>query len=452
MYIPLTTKYRPQQLADLCGQGLIQQTLINTVKSKKIAPAYLFTGHRGTGKTSTARILAKSLNCLSSEQPTITPCGECQSCRSIEKSTSLDVTEIDAASHNGVDDARQLVERSNLAPAIGRYRVWILDECHMLTSQAMSALLKCLEEPPAKVVFILATTEPHKLLPTIISRCQVLNFRSLSLDSITQQLSDVATAEGIDISSEAVRAIARGASGGLRDALQVLSQLSLLDGGIEVQHVLEISGEVDSNDLVAIVHAIIASDTFTLLLKARELIDSGKPPTAIVRSLLKVYHDLLIINSSPKSKDLLTGAIDTKKLVQLASALEHKQIMVGVEHLRTAEYQLKQSLQPGLWLEMCLVGLITERHNATSNGHKNGATVPAPHPEAIWNQVLAGTTPKNRQTLSVASLTEIEGNVAVLAVPQNQLAKFTKIAEKIAKMISKVCDKEIEVEIEESAQ
>jgi len=449
MHIPLSLKYRPQQLADLCGQEFVQRTLVNTIKSKKIAPAYLFAGHRGTGKTSAARILAKSLNCTHSALPTLTPCGECQSCRSIEKATSLDVTEIDAASHNGVEDARQLVERSNLAPAIGRYRIWILDECHMLTSQAMNALLKCLEEPPAKVIFILCTTEPQKLLPTITSRCQVLNFRSLSLDSITEQLSLIAEKEEIAISTEAVRAIARTASGGLRDALQVLSQLSLLEGEIEVQHVLEVSGEVIEDDLVAIIQAVIANDTFTLLLKARELIDSGKPAITITRSLLKVYHDLLIINSSPKSKNLIAGAIAPSRLIQLASALEHKQIMAGLEELQKAEHQLKQSLQPNLWLEVFLVGLIAEKHNANTNGRKNGATVVAPHPEAIWNQVLATTTPKNRQTLSVAMLTEIEGSEAVLAVPPNQVAKFNKLAEKIAKMVSKVCDKEIQISIEE---
>ncbi|MEG4602605.1 DNA polymerase III subunit gamma/tau, partial [Microcoleus sp. F6_B3] len=183
MYQPLHLKYRPKNLQELVGQDTIKTTLTNAITSDKIAQAYLFTGPRGTGKTSTARILAKSLNCLNSKKPTATPCGECSSCKTIDSCSSLDVTEIDAASHNGVDDARELIQHSNFAPAMSRYRIWILDECHQLSTSAQNALLKCLEEPPAHVVFILCTTEAHKVLPTIISRCQTFNFRALSVDA-----------------------------------------------------------------------------------------------------------------------------------------------------------------------------------------------------------------------------------------------------------------------------
>ncbi|MBD2612588.1 DNA polymerase III subunit gamma/tau [Nostoc punctiforme FACHB-252] len=206
--VALHQKYRPQTIAELVGQPYIKTALTNAVKHLQIAPAYLFTGSRGTGKTSTARIFAKSLNCLNTKKPTDQPCGICQSCRSIETSNSLDVSEIDAASNNGVDDARALIDRSTLAPVTGRYRIFILDECHCLTGNAFNALLKCIEEPPPHVVFILCTTELHKVLPTIVSRCQVFNFRTLSVQAIVQHLGIIADAESISIDEEALTAIA----------------------------------------------------------------------------------------------------------------------------------------------------------------------------------------------------------------------------------------------------
>ncbi len=450
----LTTKYRPQQLGDLCGQETITRTLTNAVKQKKIAPAYLFTGSKGTGKTSAARILAKSLNCLNSPQPTVTPCGNCSSCLAIEKSCSLDVTEIDAASHNGVDDARQLIERSSLAPVQGRYRIWILDESHCLTNQAMNALLKCLEEPPNNVVFILCTTEAHKLLPTIISRCQVLNFRSLSISAIVLKLSQIATDEEIDITEEALVAIARNAEGGLRDALGLLSQLSLLETLIHQSHVLEVSGEIAQPDLVAILQAVRAKDIFSLLKKSRELLDSGFTPEKIIASLIKVYHDLVIVAHSPKSVNLTSSALGHEQITQLAASVGYDRIIVGLEQLRVSSYQLKQAPQPNLWLEVCLLGLIQNLQvspdSGHKNGHKNGTIAIAPHPEAIWNQVLAATTEKNRKMLSVAILTEISGNSATLSVPKKYLDKFNRLAEKIAQMLSKVCEVPIDLSIEES--
>src|SRR6476619_295851 len=204
--IALHQKYRPKILAELVGQPYVPTALTNDIDRMHIAKAYLIAGSRGTGKTSTARIFAKSLNCLSFDGPTDEPCGTCQSCRSIETSNSLDVSEIDAASNNGVDDARALVERSSLAPVQGRYRIFLIDESHMLTQQSQNALLKCIEEPPPHVVFILCTTEVHKVLPTIVSRCQVFHFRALSIQTIAQHLQEVANAEVIAINDDALMA------------------------------------------------------------------------------------------------------------------------------------------------------------------------------------------------------------------------------------------------------
>ena len=198
-YEPLHHKYRPQTFAELVGQEAIATTLTNALRQQRIAPAYLFTGARGTGKTSSARILAKSLNCLESESPTETPCGKCEVCRAIANGSALDVIEIDAASNTGVDNIRELIERSQFAPVQCRHKVYVIDECHMLSTAAFNALLKTLEEPPDRVVFVLATTDPQRVLPTIISRCQRFDFRRIPLEAMVHHLSAIAHNESINI-------------------------------------------------------------------------------------------------------------------------------------------------------------------------------------------------------------------------------------------------------------
>lgn len=228
MYEPLHQKYRPQTFAQLIGQEAIATTLTQALTLQRIAPAYLFTGERGTGKTSSARILAKSLNCLSSKAPTPDPCGNCESCQSIARGISLDVIQIDAASNNGVEQIRELVERAQFATLQARYKVFILDEAHMITAAGNNALLKTLEEPPQGVVFILATTDPNRILPTVISRCQRYDFRCIPLETMVKHLSIIAKAEDIGISPDALRLVAQLSQGGLRDAQSLLDQLTLM--------------------------------------------------------------------------------------------------------------------------------------------------------------------------------------------------------------------------------
>ncbi|MFM7546586.1 MAG: DNA polymerase III subunit gamma/tau, partial [Synechococcales cyanobacterium] len=194
-YEPLHHKYRPQVFADLVGQAAIATTLTHAIEQQKIAPAYLFCGPRGTGKTSSARILAKSLNCINGDAPTASPCGKCEVCRTITHGSALDVIEIDAASNTGVDNIRELIEKSQFAPIQCRYKVYVIDECHMLSTAAFNALLKTLEEPPQRVVFVLATTDPQRVLPTIISRCQRFDFRRISLDAMVPHLQTIAHEE-----------------------------------------------------------------------------------------------------------------------------------------------------------------------------------------------------------------------------------------------------------------
>lgn len=450
MYATLPQKYRPRKLSELAGQEYIQRTLSNAIKANKIAPAYLFAGERGTGKTSTARIFAKSLNCTATDKPTVTPCGKCQSCRSIEKGSSLDVAEIDAASHNGVEDARGLIERAHFAPAMSRYRIFVVDECHQLTSQAQNALLKCIEEPPANVVFILCTTEQHKVLATISSRCQVFLFRVLSINAIIKQLTMIAEKESIAIAEEAKVAIARTAEGGLRDALQLLDQLSLLGEEITSSHVLELSGRILESDLVTILQSIRTGNRLKLLQLSRELIDSGKPPKVLLMSLLTCYRDLLLVANVPDSSHLLTSGISHSTLLEIVATWDYDAISVGLEQLRTSEWQLSKSVQSSLWLEVCLLGLVhgtTEKGNAAKgkienrNGQSSSRSSQSQKVEhqgqltAIWEKVLSKSSENNRVLLSVVSLVELKGRKAVLAVPVKYLDKFNRNAAKVQKML-----------------
>jgi DNA polymerase III subunit gamma/tau len=450
--VALHQKYRPQTLVELVGQPYIKTALTNAVKYLQIAPAYLFTGSRGTGKTSTARIFAKSLNCLNTKKPTDQPCGICQSCRSIETSNSLDVSEIDAASNNGVDDARALIERSTLAPVAGRYRIFILDECHCLTGNAFNALLKCIEEPPPHVVFILCTTELHKVLPTIVSRCQVFNFRTLSVQAIVQHLGIVADAESISIDDEALTAIARLSDGGLRDALQLLGQVSLLDEDITANHVMEIAGGVTETELISILQAISTNNTFNLLQVARLLVDSGKTPKLILSNLLQTYRDLLIIKSAPKEQSLLTGCVSYAQLKVLANHWNFETLNLSLVELQKAENYLRYTVNAAVWLEVCLLNLIpsllpvsaTKTLTAkpvNDKGH-DSKLLPAVAANTanlaqIWLSVMDTAKPSNQKLLAHANLVKLQDNKAILEVTPAYLNKFESSKEAIAKMLQR---------------
>ena len=477
--VALHQKYRPQTLAELVGQPYIKTALTNAIKHLQIAPAYLLTGSRGTGKTSTARIFAKSLNCLNTKKPTDKPCGICQSCRSIESSNSLDVSEIDAASNNGVDDARALIERCTLAPIAGRYRIFILDECHCLTGNAFNALLKCIEEPPPHVVFILCTTEQHKVLPTIISRCQVFNFRTLSIQTIVQHLRIIANAESISINEEALSAIARLSDGGLRDALQLLGQASLLDVDITAHHVMEIVGGVTEAELMAILQAISTNNTFNLLQVARVLVDSGKTPKLIISNLLQTYRDLLIIKSAPKEQTLLTGCVSYTQLKAFAKHWNFETLNLSLAELQKAENYLRYTVNAAVWLEVCLLnllpGLLPGGATKTVNvkpGH-DGKLLPTygtytinkvtdkpvddPGKDSllpavatntanasntanlaqIWQQVMDKAKPNHQKLLAHANLVKLQGSKAILEVTPAYLQKFENSKEAIAKMLQR---------------
>ena len=363
-YQPLHHKYRPQRFDALVGQEAIAATLSHALRTSKIAPAYLFSGPRGTGKTSSARILARSLNCLNSDKPTTEPCGSCELCISIAAGTALDVIEIDAASNTGVDNIRELIERSRFAPVQARWKVYVVDECHMLSTAAFNALLKTLEEPPPRVVFVLATTDPQRVLPTILSRCQRFDFRRIPLDALTQHLEMIATREAIPIEPEALHVVAQRAQGGLRDAESLLDQLSLLPGPIKVEAVWELLGAVPEQELLKLTGALMQNDPLTLLETCRNLLDQGREPGALLQGLAAVLRDLVLMTVAPDRLELTSVSPQFRnQLPPLASQIGRQQLLQWQAQLKGSESQLRHSVQPRLWLEVLLLGLLAETSN-----------------------------------------------------------------------------------------
>ncbi len=357
-YQPLHHKYRPQTFAQLVGQAAIATTLSNALCQQRIAPAYLFTGARGTGKTSSARIFAKSLNCMAVPAPTDAPCGVCETCRAITNGSALDVIEIDAASNTGVDNIRELIERAQFAPVQCRYKVYVIDEVHMLSNAAFNALLKTLEEPPDRVVFILATTDPQRVLPTIISRCQRFDYRRIPLEPMVQHLRMIAEKESIAIAQDALQLVAQISQGGLRDAESLLDQLSLLAGEVTVDRVWDLVGAVPEQDLMGLVEAIATSDPEAVLDHTRRLMDRGREPLIVLQNLASFYRDLLIAKTAPTRSDLVAITPPTwTKLCTFAQTQDLGTILAGQQHLRSSELQLKNTTQPRLWLELTLLGL-----------------------------------------------------------------------------------------------
>ena len=411
-YEPLHHKYRPQTFAQLVGQEAIATTLSNAIRLRRIAPAYLFTGARGTGKTSSARILAKSLNCLSTDVPTFSPCGKCEVCRAIASGSALDIIEIDAASNTGVDNIRELIERAQFAPVQCRHKVYIIDEVHMLSTAAFNALLKTLEEPPAHVVFVLATTDPQRVLPTIISRCQRFDFRRIPLDPMAQHLRKIAEAENINITDEAVTLVAQMAQGGLRDAESLLDQLSLLAGQVTVEKVWDLTGAVPERDLIVLVQAIAANNAETVLDRARSLMERGREPLVVLQNLAGFYRDLLIAKTAPSRGDLVALTAQTwQQLCQEAKIWDTNQILVSQKHLKDSEVQIKNTTQPRLWLEVTLLGLLPSAVTyqtppqpiATSTTPKIDAIhsqTPAKSPPPAPQQTSPPTTPVNNPSQS----------------------------------------------------
>ena len=360
-YLPLYRKYRPQTFKDLIGQENIVKALTNAINLNKISHAYLLCGPRGTGKTTTARIIAKSLNCA--KGPTLEPCGECPSCKDIANSTPIDVIEIDAASNRKVEDARNILEKIQFVPVNGRFKIYIIDEVHMLTTEAFNTLLKTLEEPPENVIFILATTEPHKVLDTIISRCQRFDFRRITTEDIVARLKYISQQENIKITEDALFTIARSSAGGMRDSLALLDQISVLDADKEItsNDVNEMLGRLSFETLFDLSSAIVNSETQTAITLLDSVYNKGNEPFQIITNLIQYFRNLLVVKncSDRKIAAELTQLSEAHILQQKEQSqnLEPEQILYIIERLSFYSKEIKDTTNRYLWLELCVIEL-----------------------------------------------------------------------------------------------
>ncbi len=387
---PFHQKYRPNNLEELVGQKFISITLKQALLTKKIAPAYLFNGPRGTGKTSSARIFAKSLNCQAFDQPTINPCCECDLCKQITDGTALDIIEIDAASNTGVENIREIIERARFAPTQARWKVYVIDECHMLSTAASNALLKTIEEPPSRVVFILATTNPERVLNTIQSRCQKFDFRRISSSDIFQHLSEIAKKESIGYEVQALKMIAKRSNGGMRDAQSLLEQLNLLPEGITIKNIQNLLGEVSEIELTNLIKSLIENNPESLIITCNKLYDAGNEPHQIIIGLLNITRDLLLHTTNNKysylyyTSDEFQGELD-----KISKTINKSTIINWHNNLRNIEYQIKTSDNPRLWLEIHLTGLLDNQEiNSFKNKQENKNNATEEKYESVKNNAI----------------------------------------------------------------
>ena len=353
-YVALYRQWRPQDFNALVGQKAVKTTLKNALASGKIAHAYLFSGPRGTGKTSMARILAKALNC--EQGPTAEPCGQCSNCQRIVQGTSLDVIEIDAASNTSVDNIRDLREQVAFTPAESRYKVYIIDEVHMLSTGAFNALLKTLEEPPAHAVFILATTDPQKVPATIQSRCQRFEFRRVTVDEIAEHLAMVAAGSGIEADADALRLIAIQAEGGMRDALSLLDQCGVMAKRVTVATVREVLGIVGREALHELTGAIGRRQLPQALATLNLLLEQGKDVKQVLTELIEYLRALVLYLAVPDYEEIYLT--DTKEaLAELAPLFGRDRLLAAEERLHSAIQELRGSMRPRITAELCLLDL-----------------------------------------------------------------------------------------------
>ena len=360
MYLALYRKYRPRTFEEVIGQEHIIKTLVNQIKYDKISHAYLFTGSRGTGKTSTAKIFAKAINCTDSKNGS--PCLSCETCKALD-GTNIDVLEIDAASNNGVDEIRDLREKIKYPPVVGKYKVYIIDEVHMLSTSAFNALLKTLEEPPKHTIFILATTEVHKLPATILSRCLRFDFRLVPLEILTAHLKKVLDDEGVKYDDQAINVIVRAGEGSVRDMLSIADRCVSFSGDeLTYEKVLTVLGVSEREVLISMADKILSKDTGAALVELDKVLSLGKTPLVFSNDFIGYFRDLLLVNSlGDKSRDIVVVRDDVyQQMKKQVEEDNYAEILKAIEVLSSVEQELRYSAEPRIVLETAIIKTINE--------------------------------------------------------------------------------------------
>ncbi len=365
-YQALYRVFRPQRFEDMAGQEHITRTLQNALLKEQFSHAYLFNGPRGTGKTSAAKILAKAVNC--EQAPVSEPCNECEACRGITNGSISDVIEIDAASNNGVDEIRDIRDNVKYAPSSVRYKVYIIDEVHMLSTGAFNALLKTLEEPPAHVIFVLATTEPHKIPLTIISRCQRFDFKRIGTSAIINRLSYIVEEEKLSVDDGVLSLIAKASEGGMRDALSVLDQVAAYsDEMIKTDDVLEVTGMVSGQFMSEIVNAVEENNAPGAIRKVNDVLDKGKDANKLMDDLVFYYRDLLLFQTSAELEEMLTRPYADDNFKNQAAQIPAEKLYYYMDQLNRVLQNMKRTNHPRILLEMVLINLCNGENNPSES-------------------------------------------------------------------------------------
>ncbi|RED54988.1 DNA polymerase III subunit gamma/tau [Cohnella lupini] len=365
-HLALYRAWRPQTFKDMVGQQHIVQTLQNAIRENRLSHAYLFSGPRGTGKTSAAKILAKAVNCEHGPSPE--PCNECSQCERITSGSVMDVVEIDAASNRGVEEIRDIRDKVKYSPTEVRRKVYIIDEVHMLTTEAFNALLKTLEEPPGHVMFILATTEPHKLPPTIISRCQRFDFRRVSLEEQAGLLREICTEEGISAEEEALRFIARLSDGGMRDAISLLDQISSFTGGqVSLEQAVEATGGLPSEQFARLAIAIRDKDASKVLTEIDGMMKAGKSADKCLEQLMHYFRDLLLAQLAPDAGDSSGRIANPAELKEMSNGFSRERLFAIIDLLNRYQSEMKYAAHPQTMFEIALLKLCSDNPGVSSS-------------------------------------------------------------------------------------
>ena len=479
-YTVFALKWRPQDFESIVGQDHIVGTLKNAIQKNRLANAYLFTGPRGVGKTSTARILAKALNCK--EGPTIKPCQKCSSCLGINQGNSFDVIEIDGASNRGIDEIRALRENVKFSPTQGKYKVYIIDEVHQITPDGFNALLKTLEEPPEFVKFIFATTHPQKVMPTIISRCQRMDFRRIPVIEIISQLEKIVCEEKVAVDKEVLFAVAKSSDGSLRDAESVLDQLvSFSQGNISLKDAISVLGMVEQDVLFSLTDKIIQKDPQGALRLFNEIIDDGKDPGVFLTNLIEHFRNLMVAKVSKadtKLVDLPQEVCD--RLFKQSQSLSLEEIFTAFNILVTTQEMAKRLDSQRIPLEISLVRLAYSKAvSSVPVGEKLKIPVPKNKEQAVLEETVKDDVPVQvlRESISLdqvksvwsnivnnlASIkmsvstylsegepTKVQGNMLTVAFPKNYSLHKESLDKKenkalIEKIASELCNAELRI-------